>query len=599
MTGLCASTSHALIPTIDASAIAEGIKSNIELVKQSKIVVDATKLTGEISSTLGEVKASLSELAVDELKKAAEFVQKQKENFEEAKQQYEDYKKQVEEAKQELEEGKQMLADAKKKAEGAISDATQAYNEAKSKVDGVVSDVSDAYKDAKEKYDEAKSKVDGVVSDVSDAYKDVKEKYDDAKEKYEDYKEKYEDGKEKISGVLDKINNKDSGSDDTGGNITIETRTTGSNYSELEEAQAEIERLREELNRLQSQSNNTPDIVLEEAPLEPVVRESFKVSDESEVESSQEAAETPEDLDEALEEIERLKKELEKYQNVELDPETSVNTSVPINGELLNEQPITPEGIITEIDEKTKDQETEASQNTQQSLTPVAAPLEIKLPKAKSFRQRPQIETQTLYDINASAEYKEEKYAYQAEVREKMMFGQVSSGITENVPTGKNDTTGEFIISQEMAQYCGVNINNATKDELTECMKKIITYRSNPNMKTAEKGDELIDKILYENATALAAEAMVAKNKAKHFKEDVLIPMKADAAAGQATVKDDISYLSEMQGQVQNLMIELNSLYASQLYYDSSKKALSYQLKEIDPDAAAELEKSNANATGE
>ena len=36
---LKASTCHAFIPTIDASAIAEGIKSNIELVKQSKVVV--------------------------------------------------------------------------------------------------------------------------------------------------------------------------------------------------------------------------------------------------------------------------------------------------------------------------------------------------------------------------------------------------------------------------------------------------------------------------------------------------------------------------------------------------------------------------------
>ena len=65
---LKASTCHAFFPTIDASAIAEGIKSNIELVKQSKVVVDATKLTGQISSTLGEMKASISELALDELK---------------------------------------------------------------------------------------------------------------------------------------------------------------------------------------------------------------------------------------------------------------------------------------------------------------------------------------------------------------------------------------------------------------------------------------------------------------------------------------------------------------------------------------------------
>ena len=112
--GFCAKNSHAyMLPTIDVGAIAEGIKSNIELVKQSSIVVQATQFTGKISATLGDVKSSLTELAQSEAARMAELAKKQAENLQKAKEEYEKYKKRIEEEKAELEEGLAILNAAK------------------------------------------------------------------------------------------------------------------------------------------------------------------------------------------------------------------------------------------------------------------------------------------------------------------------------------------------------------------------------------------------------------------------------------------------------------------------------------------------------
>lgn len=630
---LKASTCQAFLPTIDASAIAEGIKSNIELVKQSKVVVDATKLTGQISSTLGEIKASISELALDELKKAKEFVEKQKENYEKAKEDYEEYKKEVEAAKAELEEGKKMLEDAKKEAEGAIADA-------KDKVGGVVSDVTNAYNDAKEKYEDAKGKVDGFIEDATDAYNDAKGYYEDAKDAYNDVKGYYdeakgyyEEGKEKLNDALDKAENIYDKVDSTINKGSSSSSTTTPSYTpsysssttptDLASAQTEIEALRAEIERLKATQSQTG-------------------YSDNESEDNIE----PQNLEEALDEIARLREELAKYQGGDsstateedktlptidenqqsLQPisgtlETSIGTRVPFS------QPTTlqPIGSISTVDEEESEQsnqgitlqpinETPAvsinprtttteelsqpqkleipEENTINSLTPSTT-----LPSVKGFRQRPVIDNTTLYDINASAEeLVAEKYAYSVEVSERLNFAQLDAA-TGDAPTGDNDVTGEFIISREMAQHCKVNINIATIDQLEDCIKEIITYRSNPDMKVAEKGDALVDKIFYENAVGTAAAAMYAHNKASHYKEEVLIPMKADSAEGQSDVRDDISVLTSAQEQIQNLLIDLTKAYAAQVYQQSIKDALQTRLKDIDPEAALAAQNANQKST--
>ena len=620
---LKASTCHAFLPTIDANAIAEGIKSNIELVKQSKVVVDATKLTGQISSTLGELKASISELALDELKKAKEFVEKQKENYEKAKEDYEKYKKEVEAAQAELEEGKKMLEDAKKEVE-----------DAKDKVGGTVSDVTNAYNDAKDKYEKAKGKVDGFIEDATDAYNDAKGYYDDAKDAYNDvkgYYDKakgyYEEGKDKLNDALDKAENIYDKVDSTINKGSSSGSTTTPSYTpsygssttptDLASAQSEIESLRAEIEKLKVAAQ---------------VQTGYNNEGEESI--------NPQNLEEALDEIERLREELAKYQGGDssntteedktlptidenqqsLQPingtsETGIGTRIPfsqptnttpsvieeseqsnqgITLQPINEAPavsINPRTTTTE--ELSQPQKLEIpEENTINSLTPSTT-----LPSVKGFRQRPVIDNTTLYDINASAEeFVAEKYAYSVEVSERLNFAQLDAA-TGDAPTGDNDVTGEFIISKEMAQHCKININIATIDQLEDCIKEIITYRSNPDMKVAEKGDALVDKIFYENAVGTAAAAMYAHNKASHYKEEVLIPMKADSAEGQSDVRDDISVLTSAQEQIQNLLIDLTKAYAAQVYQQSIKDALQTRLKDIDPEAALAAQNANQKST--
>lgn len=527
MVFLNASVSLALIPTVDASAIAEGIKSNIELVKQSKIVVEATKLTGEISATLGDIKASISELSLDELKKAKEFVEKQKENYEKAKEDYEEYKKKIEEAKAELEEGKKLLEEAKNKTTGAVSYVTNTYD------------------DVKDKYNDTKEKVDNTIEKATDSDNEAKGYYEESN-----------------GSLSDTLNNSNSAKDTGSSSGSSTTPSYTPTYSpsttpiDLKVAQSEIEALRAEIERLKAAQSQTG-------------------YNNDEPEQNVE----PQNLEEALEEIARLKEELEKYQEENKNRE-EIDESLETPNNIILEQGI-EQPIPVTAPQKEPDEQEETPQNT------------------KNFRQRPTINNTTLYDINASVEdLVAETYAYSVEVSERLNFAQLDVA-TENIPTGDNDVTGEFIISQEMAQHCKVNINIATIDQLENCIKEIITYRSNPDMKVAEKGDALVDKIFYENAVGTAAAAMYAHNKASHYKEEVLIPMKADSAEGQSDVRDDISVLTSAQEQVQNLLIDLTKAYAAQVYQQSIKDALQTRLKDIDPEAALAAQNANTENSEE
>ena len=87
------SPAQAQWPTLDLTAIKEGISSKIELVKQSKIVTEATKQGGKMNSAIGDAKSSVTKFAGDNLEKAkkkAEKLQKEKERLEEKKKKLEE-----------------------------------------------------------------------------------------------------------------------------------------------------------------------------------------------------------------------------------------------------------------------------------------------------------------------------------------------------------------------------------------------------------------------------------------------------------------------------------------------------------------------------
>ena len=252
-------SAKALIPTVDANAIAEGIKTNIELVKQSKVVVEATKLTGEIKSITGEAKAALSDLENSEIAEELRKAQKEAENLQEAAATYQEYKEKIEQEKEKLEENKEKLNNLKDKA-------TQTYTAAKEK-----------YEEAKEVYNEAKSLYDEAKT-AADTYIPVVENVVNTKSTQPQTQETTTTQTAPAPQTTTYNNTRS----------TQNTQQTASEDDELKDAQAEIEQLRAALAELMSQTKDDTAI--------------------------QENSATITDLEEAQAEIERLKAELAKYQ---------------------------------------------------------------------------------------------------------------------------------------------------------------------------------------------------------------------------------------------------------------------------------------------
>ena len=164
---------QALLPTIDAGAIAEGVSSNIQKIMQTKVIVDATNLAGEMNSTIGSAKASISQLGVEEAQKAAEKIKKEKENLEEAKKKYDEYKKEIEEKKKAIEEAKAEAEKYKNEATSAINDAksmaneaTSAINDAKSMANEATSAINDAKSQVQSGMNTAKSMQSKIQSNI-------------------------------------------------------------------------------------------------------------------------------------------------------------------------------------------------------------------------------------------------------------------------------------------------------------------------------------------------------------------------------------------------------------------------------------------------
>ena len=507
---LYGSSAEALIPTVDFSAIAEGVKTNIELVKQSKIVVEATKLTGEIKSTVGSAKSALSDLenseVVQELKKA----QKEVENLREAAKIYEEYKEKIEQEKEKLEKKKEKLNKIKDKVTNAYTTVKDTYDDAK-----------EFYDEAKATYDEVKTAVDTYAPQVQNAINTVQ------------------------SFTQEKQTNTEPSTVSTPQTITYDTASapqtqptsTSTNESqELQDAKAEIEQLKAALAALMTQN---------EANMET---------------TEQTDADNITDLEEAKAEIEKLKAELEKYQQAETETEAQTPPTT-------DSQNVKEEETTSQTEEKTNSAEETTTQTR------------------GSFRKIPQINTNDIFDKTSWIEDKE-IFTASRTYKEVLQFAKEETAENQgsdlsNTPTGKNTKTDEFIMSDELAQYCGINVNNASESEISDCVKKLIEYRSSSNATEAEKAEKLIKKVLYDTSTALAAESMSTKVKSGNYKDEVIAEKQKSESQAQTTVRDDINVLSSNVALLQELMSNINKIYASRLMADSLREATKYKLQDI------------------
>ena len=208
---------QAQFPTLDISAITQGVKGVVQQVNQIKTQIMESSVVGSINSAIGDAKSAMSKFSLDEIKakakeaekklkeankikKIAEDIKKAKAAYEQKKQQFDDYKKRLADAKSKVtakvNEAKSKIDEAKDKVESKVSDAMAKVNDVKSNVTSKVNE-------AKAKVDEAKSKVNDVKSNVTSKVNDAKAKVDEAKSKVNDIKSNVTS---KVGNVVTKVN---------------------------------------------------------------------------------------------------------------------------------------------------------------------------------------------------------------------------------------------------------------------------------------------------------------------------------------------------------------------------------------------------------
>lgn len=495
------SAAYALIPTVDAGAIAEGVKSNIELVKQSAVVAEATSITGEINSAIGSAKSSISELGLDEAQAAAERIQKEKENLEKAKEEYEKYKAEYEEQKQKLEEGKAEYEQLKSQAQEGLSDVKELKSDVSDTLDTIKpqADSSSSVPSSRQAFSSPASSTPSVVTTSQPAQSQAQPQ---------------------------------------------SSNTISNNSEELAKAQAEIIQLRQQLAeaqmQAQSSSASTPNIIQNNND------------------------DTPDKLEDALAEIERLKAELAAYE--EAAQAQDAPTSAPSSSTVL----------------------------------PQSAPSASQPISSGGFRKRPTIKLDTEFEKQSFKDVDSPFSVASFSASETLFFakadsegsGDASMGDLLNAPTGTNAATDEFIVSDELARYCGFNVNDVDTATLKSCLEDLIAYRSDSNAIVAAEGNAKYTKIMQESVTGLTAEAVTDKNEAANYQAEVLSKLNSDLGSA-STVRDDIAALAQTNNQVQILLNNILKIYASQLYLSSMEGISQYNSKIINPTADEESSETN------
>ena len=521
--GFClyCTAAEALIPTVDAGAIAEGVKSNIELVKQSAVVAEATSIAGQMNSAIGSAKSSISKLGLDEAKAAAERLKKEKENLEKAKAEYDKYKAEYDAKKKQLEEGKAEYERLKSQAQEGLADVQELKSDITDTADMLKAKASDAASSVSSSRQAFGSTATASSTPTTASASPQTQTVQQPQAQTQPVQQPQAQPAQQP-----------------------QTQTVvQDNKEELAEAQAEIQDLRRQLAEAQMQAQNsassTPNVIQNNND------------------------DTPEKLEDALAEIERLKAELAAYEEA---AQQSPNASSSTN-----------------------------STSLPQAQTPtLTQPL-----NSSGFRKRPTVHVNTEFEKQSLNESDSPFSVATVSLSTTLSFAKADSedsgddsatsldGLL-NTPTGTNAATDEFIVSDELARYCGFNVNNVDTATLKSCLTDLISHRSDSNAVVAAEGNAKYTQIMQESVSGLTAEAVVDKNEATNYQAEVLSKLNSDLGSA-STVRDDISALAQTNNQVQILLNDILKIYASQLYLSSMEGISKYNSKTINPEDSGSI----------
>ena len=556
------SPAQAQWPTLDLTAIKEGISSKIELVKQSKIVTEATKLGGKMNSAIGDAKSSVTKFAGDNLEKAkkkAEKLQKEKERLEEKKKKLEEKKEKLEKQKKKIEKAKKAMEEAKKLKE----DAEKKIQEGKDMVNDVKSQVDEAKQmaaDAQAAVNDAKATAQGAIADAKSTVGEVKSTVNDAKSTVGDA----------VGTVREEKNNLQSAIGGQSGSAAADSSFVDDYVAQYEAGINSDAKIYEQMPAADSE------VVSETLPAAGDV--AAEPADEAETALAPAAGDmsavvAPEDMSAQ-------------------QPVAAVAGAAQTvtGGKQLNRRPFGRKDMTagtaavqsSAVSTVTGTLQTapaavssaaagQAATPTTSAATPSAAvetaPAAVKTqPARRSFRQRATIKKDnqaSLFELKQSVNLAAGSYS------ETLMFGAEDSG--ESIPDGviHNGEYEETIIPDTIVDYCNIGVNQLQDTSVMQnCLKQLITHQSDSDNQVAEEGKALFTKATAEIAIATVAESMQQKVIAAKYQEQVQ-DKREETLASASTSRDDSGGLAMTNSGEQTLLNALSAMAAAQLSIDA------------------------------
>lgn len=605
------SPAQAQWPTLDLTAIKEGISSKIELVKQSKIVTEATKLGGKMNSAIGDAKSSVTKFAGDNLEKAkkkAEKLQKEKERLEEKKKKLEEKKEKLEKQKKKIEKAKKAMEEAKKLKE----DAEKKIQEGKDMVNDVKSQVDEAKQmaaDAQAAVNDAKATAQGAIADAKSTVGEVKSTVNDAKSTVGDA----------VGTVREEKNELQSAIGGQSGSAAADSSFVDDYVAQYEAGINSDAKIYEQMPAADSEavSETLPaagDVTAEpadeaETALAPAAGDMSAVVAPEDMPAQQPVAAVT-GATQTVTGGKQLNRRPFGRKDMTAGTAAVQSSAVSTVTGTLQTAPsavsaaatgqaatpatsaATPSAAVKTAPAAVKTQAVGRSIRTRasaapsavsaaatgQAVTPAtsaatpsaaveAAPAAVKTqPARRSFRQRATIKKDnqaSLFELKQSVNLAAGSYS------ETLMFGAEDSG--ESIPDGviHNGEYEETIIPDTIVDYCNIGVDQLQDTSVMQnCLKQLITHQSDSDNQVAEEGKALFTKATAEIAIATVAESMQQKVIAAKYQEQVQ-DKREETLASASTSRDDSGGLAMTNSGEQTLLNALSAMAAAQLSIDA------------------------------
>lgn len=566
-------------PTLDISSVKEGISTNIELVKQSKVVTDAMATAGKINAGIGDAKASVSKFAGDNLAKAQEKMKKlqeEKERIEKKKEEYEKIKKEIEEKKEAMEDYKRQAEALKADAEGYVADAKEMKDAAADVVSTVKDDVSSASSSAGVSSGNADLNTTSAVAEAEPQTAVSGRTAFGSVQSESEYQ---------VAAPTSDAKNY--------GEAVSETSAVDgiSEIAEDDTAEADVQALAEEQLRLKEEQEA---LDKEKAELEVDTMFAKTPEEKAAVEEKMKALDAKyEDLNGRMSENAAQLAAAQEQTAAEAAVETPAENKAVPAGRRPFGMPEKAAAVTDEnnddkqpVDEREKDEDKEPQPFHRAKILDGETSTKMEIPESHRAKildtyeapvdHTPKILEQSRQQsgnssggfrkraVQRSSALQNGRHYASRSFSETMVFADLAGG---SVPDGT--VNGVFILSDRLAQECEINVADLEDEKvMDECIKKLVKAKSDNDASIAQEATAVYKTIMQETVNGLIAESMAQKNEAANYETKVLEEMEKKIAQTKNS-RDDTGGLSLTNMETQYLLNRILTIYAGQLTLDT------------------------------